>query len=207
MTRSCRLLQMQVGLPAPWPIRDGGRFSNAMCLLVAALAPIGVGLLLIGSAGGVPKPPPKFWSATRCERTVLHVSGGVPPTRGFPLPDSNGHRFHVSQAICVGSGGPHACRWTAGHRSRIYSEFRVFTRSPLNGGIARSFTLATRTSVGFLPVQPHGGDKYVGWPPDFYVSSTRLVTTRATPARFRRNVAPIAARLRQQDNATGCAVG
>ena len=88
MARSCRLLQMQVGLPAPWPIRDGGRFSNAMCLLVAALAPIGVGLLLIGSAGGVPKPPPKFWSATRCERTVLHVSGGVPPTRGFPLPDS-----------------------------------------------------------------------------------------------------------------------
>ena len=107
MARSCRLLQMQVGLPAPWPIRDGGRFSNAMCLLVAALAPIGVGLLLIGSAGGVPKPPPKFWSATRCERTVLHVSGGVPPTAaGFPLPDSNGHRFHVSQAICVGSGGP-----------------------------------------------------------------------------------------------------
>lgn len=149
MARSCRLLQMQVGLPAPWPIRDGGRFSNAMCLLVAALAPIGVGLLLIGSAGGVPKPPPKFWSATRCERTVLHVSGGVPPTRGFPLPDSNGHRFHVSQAICVGSGGPHACRWTAGHRSRIYSEFRVFTRSPLNGGIARSFTLATRPASVF----------------------------------------------------------
>ena len=124
------------------------------------------------------------------------------PTGGFPLPDGNGHRFHIAQAICVGSGGPPACRWTAGHRSRVYSEFTVFTRSPLNGGVVRSWTLATRAAHGLVPVQPHGGDKYVGWPPDFYMSRARLLTTDATPARFRSIVAPIAARLRQQENAT-----
>jgi hypothetical protein len=32
------------------------------------------------------------------------------------------------QVICVGIGGPSACRWTSGQRSRLYSEFMVFTR-------------------------------------------------------------------------------
>ena len=123
------------------------------------------------------------------------------------LSTGNGHHFHIAQAICVGSGGPLACRWTTGHRSRLYPEFRVFTRSPLNGGVVRAWTLATRAGHGLSPVAQHAGDQYAGWPPDFYMSRTTLLGTDATPTRFRSIVAPIAARLRQQEKATGCTGG
>ncbi len=158
------------------------------------------------AAAAVPQPPPKFWSPGRCERVLLGVYGygsRVAPG-GFPLPDGNGHNFHVGQAICAGSGGADACRWTTGHRSRLYSQFRVFTRSPLNGGVVRSWTLATRAGQRLIPVAHHAGDQYVGWPPDFYMSRTKLLATGATSARFRSIVAPIAAREVQQQNATGC---
>ena len=150
------------------------------------------------AAAAVPQPPPKFWSPGRCERVLLGVFGYA------SLPDGNGHYFRVGQAICVGSGGADACRWTTGHRSRLYSEFWVFTRSPLNGGVVRSWTLATRAGQRVVPVTHHYGDHYVGWPPDFYMSRTKLLATEATSARFRSIVAPIAARVVQQEKATGC---
>jgi hypothetical protein len=168
--------------------------------LAATLVLCSLVLLAAGQAGAAP-PPPKFWTASRCERVLLDNYGG--PTSSA-LPNGNGQSFHIGQVICVGSGGPHACRWTTGHRSRLYSEFAVFTRSPLNGGVVRSWTLATRTGHGLVPVAHHAGDKYVGWPPDFYMSRTKLFATDATAARFRSIVAPIAARLTQRENATGC---
>ena len=70
-----------------------------------------LGLLVIGSAGAVPKSPPKFWSPARCERVML--ARPLAPPR---------------QVLCVASGGSSTCRWTSGHRTRLYSEFTVFTR-------------------------------------------------------------------------------
>lgn len=159
------------------------------------------------SAHTAPKPPPKFWSVARCEQTVLraYVIGGRPMR--FGLPTGDGHVFGVAQRVCAGSGGARACRWTAGHRSRLYSEFRVFTRSPLNGGVGRSFTLATRAGHGFVKIVHRYGDQYVGWPADFYMSSVKRLATDATAARFRSLVAPLAARVAQQENAGGCIGG
>jgi hypothetical protein len=170
----------------------------SMRVLATTLVLSSLGLLVSGSAGAVPKPPPKFWSVSRCER-VLH-------TRDYGMLTAEGHRFHVGQLVCVGTGGPQACRWTTGHRSRLYSEFRVFGRTRYIGSIVRSWTLATRSGHGLVPLVHHGGDQYVGWPADFYVSpmSVRLLATSSTPASFRSIVAPIAARVAQQENATGC---
>jgi len=162
-------------------------------------------LVAAGWAGAVPKPPPQFWSPDRCERVLLSIYGG--PTFGRGLPSGDGHRFHPSEAICVGSGGSRACRWTTGHRSRLYAEFMVFTRSRLNGGVVRTWTLATRARPGLVPIARYGGDQYAGWPPDFYMSRVKLLATDASPTRFRSIVAPIAARLAQQKNATGCTGG
>jgi hypothetical protein len=177
---------------------------NLMRTLATAIVLFGLVAPAAASAGAVPKPPPKFWSPGRCERVLLATSGGP---GGFPLPDGSGHGFHLAQAFCVGSGGSLACRWTTGHRSRLYSTLRVFTRSPLNGGVVRSFTLGTRAGQSLVPVQPRGGDQYAGWPPGFYMSSTTLLATDATAARFRSLVAPMAARLAQQENATACTGG
>lgn len=176
-----------------------------MRVLGATLVLCSLGLLVSGWAGAVPKPPPKFWSPGHCEQVLLGVYGG--PTFGFPLPDGDGHNFHIGEAICVGSGGPPACRWTTGHRSRLYAEFRVFARSRLNGGVVRSWTLATRVGHGLVPVSHRAGDQYAGWPPDFYMSRTNLLATHATVARFRSIIAPIATRAAQQENATGCTGG
>jgi hypothetical protein len=175
-----------------------------MRVLAATLLLCSLGLLVSGWAGAVPPPPPKFWSPDRCER-VLGVYGG--PTFGFALPTGDGHSFHVGQAICVGSGGAHACRWAPGHGSRLYAEFRVFTRSRLNGGVVRSWALATRVGRGLVPVAHHAGDQYVGWPPDFYMSRVKLLATDATPRRFRLIVTPIAARVAERENATECTGG
>lgn len=171
---------------------------NLMRVLAVTLSLCGVGLLAVGSVGAVPKPPPKFWSPARCERVML-ARPLTPPL----------------QVLCVGSGGPSACRWTSGHRVRLYSEFTVFARyrhTQVSGigfepGVVRSFTLATRARPGFVRIVSHWGDQYEGWPADFFKAHRRVLATRTTPARFRSIVAPIAARLTQQENATGCTGG
>jgi hypothetical protein len=173
---------------------------GSMRVLAATVALSSLGLLVSAWAGAVPKPPPKFWSVSRCERVLA---------RDYGFPTAEGHRFHVDHAVCVGTGGPHACKWTSDHRSRLYSEFRVFGRSRYIGSIVRSWTLATRRGHGLVGIQhPAGGQVRGprGGPPDFYVSpvSVRLLATSSTPASFRSIVAPIAARVAQQENATRC---
>ena len=152
--------------------------------------------MVVATAAAAPPPPPKFWSLAHCERVMAwHRSYG--PSR---------------QVICVGTGGPSACRWTSGQRARLYSEFRVFTRYRrtnvrgvgLEPGVVRSVTLSTRARPGFVPVRRHLGDQYIGWPADFFTAHRRLLATHASPARFRSIVAPIAIRLTQQENASGC---
>ena len=120
----------------------------------------------------------------------------------------------VLQVNCVGSGGSTACRWTSGHRARLYSEFTVFTRlahrnvgGSVEPGVVRSFTLATRERTGFDPIVHHYGDQYAGWPVDFYNAHARVLETNTTAARFRSIVTPIAARLKQRQETTGCTGG
>jgi hypothetical protein len=145
-----------------------------------------------------PPPPPKFWSVNRCERVLT--------TRDYSIPTAEGYGFHAKQTICVGTGGPTACEWTSAHRSRRYAAFRVFGRARYIGSIVRSWTLGTRGGHGLVGIGHHAGDAYVGWPADFYVSpaSVRLLASSSTSAGFRAIVGPIAARLRQQENMTGC---
>jgi hypothetical protein len=170
-----------------------------MRFLAATLALCSVGLLMVGSAGAVPKPAPKFWSSARCERAML-ARPLTPPL----------------QVLCVGTGGPSACRWTSGHRVRLYSEFTVFARyrqgnvggvRTVAPGVVRSFALTTRARPDFVPIVSHWGDQYQGWPADFFKAHRRLLATHTTPARFRSIVAPIAARLTQQENAASCTGG
>jgi len=170
---------------------------NVIRFLPATLVLCGLGLLVIDSAGAVPKPPPKYWSPARCERVMLTQHPAV------------------RQVICVGSGGPTTCRWTSGHRARLYSELTVFTRlrqryvagSGVEPGVVRSFTLVTRARTGFDRIVHHYGDQYAGWPADFFNGHVRVLATRATPARFRSIVAPIAARLRKKEETTSCTGG
>src|SRR6476646_6659706 len=148
------------------------------------------------SAGAVPNPPPKFWSSARCERVMAWHRSYSPPR----------------QVICVGIGGVTACRWTSGHRARLYSEFMVFTRyghTYVRGvgnepGVVRSLMLSTRARPDFVPVHRHLGDQYIGWPADFYTRHRRLLATHSSPAHFRSIIGPIAAALTQQENASGC---
>ena len=150
-----------------------------------------------GAAGAPPPPPPpQFWSISRCEHTFR---------RDHVVTNAQGYGFHLGLTICVGAGGPRACRWTTDHRSRLYSQFTVFTRSRFIGGIVRSFTLATRSGPGLARIGP-GGDQHRGWPAEFYFSPTsvRLLSPDATPARFRTIVGPLAATLTRQENAAGC---
>ena len=164
---------------------------NAIRFLAVTFVSCGLGLVVVGSACAVPKPPPRFWSPTRCERVML--ARPLAPPR---------------QVICVGGGEQSACRWTSGHRARLYSEFTVFARyrqahvdgpgfGSLDPGVVRSFTLATRVRLGFARIVHHWGDQYAGWPADFFKGHVRLLATHATPARFRSIVAPITARLMQ----------
>ena len=169
--------------------------TRLLRLLATTLLLCGLGLLVSASVGAVP--PPKFWTASRCEHVLLGNYGA--PT-GSTLPNGTGHNFHIGQVTCVESGGPDACRWTSGHLSRLYSQFTVFARSPRNGGVVRSWTLATRAGHGLVPV----AHRAIPFLPDFYMSRTKLLTTGVTPARFRSIVAPLAARITQRENATGC---
>jgi hypothetical protein len=162
---------------------------NPMRSLAATAAVFTLGgAVVAGSAGAVPKPAPKFWSPARCERAML--------ARPFSPP---------SQVTCVGSGGPAACRLTSGHRARLYAEFAVFAR--YENGVVRSFTLATRARDGFVRKVHHWGDPYAGWPADFYMGPVKLLAIHATPARFRSIVAPIAARVTQEERAADCTGG
>jgi len=170
----------------------GVQIAAASTLVFGSLA-----LLAAGLAAAAPPPPPKFWSAARCERV---------------LPEEHPKIRHV---ICVGIGGPSRCRWTSGDRVRLYSELRVFawyrhanfTSIGMHGlepGVVRSFTLATRPRPGFARIYHRYGDPYVGQRADFYMGHVRLLATHVAAAHFRSLVAPIAARLTQQENATGC---
>lgn len=159
--------------------------------------------LVVAAAGvagaATPPPPPKFWTVSRCERT-LHVQGD---DRAIT---ADGYGFHVGLRVCVGTGGPQACEWATDHRSRLFSQFRVFSRSRYIGGIVRSWTLTTRGGAGLVAIGRPGGDQYVGWPADYFMSpaSVKIVAPDASTARFRSIVAPIAARLTQQQNTTDC---
>jgi hypothetical protein len=132
--------------------------TRLLRFLATTLLLCGLGLLVSASVGAAP-PPPKFWSPARCQRVML--ARPLAPPR---------------QVLCVGIGGPSFCRWTSGHRARLYSEFRVFTRYRqtnvrgvgLEPGVVRSFMLATRARPGFTRVVSHWGDQYQGWPADFF---------------------------------------
>jgi hypothetical protein len=94
----------------------------------------GLALSSAESVAAAPRPPPRFWGVSRCERTLhMFELGGV---------TVDGHGFHNGPVICVGNGGPSACRWTVAHRARLYSQFTVFARSRYVAGVVRSFTLA-----------------------------------------------------------------
>jgi hypothetical protein len=103
----------------------------------------------------------------------------------------------------------------SGHRLRLYSEFMVFTRysnTHVRGvgpepGVVRSVTVSTRARPGFVAFHRHQGDRYIGWPADYFTHHRRLLATHTSPARFHSIVAPMSARLAQQENASGCAVG
>ena len=170
--------------------------SLAATLVLCSLVLVGAGL---AGAATPPPPPPKFWTVSRCERT-LHVPGDDGAST------AEGYHFWVGLRVCVGTGGQQACEWTSDHRSRLYSQFRVFSRGRSRSGVVRSWTLATRGGVGLVAITRYGADQFDGWPADFFMSpgSVKLLATDATPARFRSIVTPIAARLTQQQNATDC---
>ncbi len=173
---------------------------RVMRCLAATLVLCSLVLAAAGLAGAAPPPPPaKFWTVSRCERT-LHVPGDNGAVT------AQGYHFWVGLRVCVGTGGPQACKWTSDHRSRLYSQFRIFSRSRSIGGIVRSWTLTTRGGVGLVAITRYGGDQFVGWPADFFMSpaSVKLVAPDATPAQFRSIVAPLAARLTQRQNTTNC---
>jgi hypothetical protein len=160
---------------------------SALVLMTAATA----------VAASPPAQPPKFWTVSRCEQVFR--------ARDHWVPNAQGYVFHLGLTICVGTGGPEACLWTAGRRSRLYSQFTVFTRSRYIGGAVRSFTLTTRAGHGLVRIGP-AGDQYLKWPAEFYFApaSVRLLATESTPARFRTIVAPLAAHVTEQENADGC---
>ena len=137
----------------------------------------------------------------------------------------NRPRHLVAQVLCVPSGESQACRWTAGHRARLYSKFTVLVRyrhasigwvysgghvvvvGRFATGVVRSFTLGTRAQTGLYPVAHRLGDAWVGWPPDFFQGHDRDLATKVTAAYFRSFITPIAAPLLQEANATNCSGG
>lgn len=143
-------------------------------------------------------PPPRFWSVARCQQMFR--------AHGYPLPTADGHRFWAGEPFCVGIGGSDACQWTSGHRSRLYSEFRVFTRARHIGSVVRTFTIATRTKNGFVGIPHVGSPRAPRGRVDFYLSpaSVRLLAPTSTLARFGAIVAPISLRLTRHEEATGC---
>lgn len=169
---------------------------SRLVVVLAATFVLG-GLSAAGSRGAVPKAPPEFWSPARCERVLPEEHPGI------------------RQLVCVGSGGAAACRWTTGHRARLYSELTVlawyrqanFSSLGMHGlepGVVRSFTLATRARRGFARIVHRYGDEYVGWPADFYMAHVRLLGTHIGMARFGAFVATIAAKLTREESTVNC---
>ena len=165
--------------------------------MAATLALSALGLYVAASAGAVPKPAPRFWSPTRCERVLPAEHPGI------------------RQIICVGSGAPSSCRWTSGRRLRLYSQLRVFAwyrhanfsslgMTGLEPGVVRSFTLATRSRPGFARIVHLYGDAWAGWPPDFYMGHVRLLGTHVGKGAFAAFVAPRAAELVRHEQTVDC---
>lgn len=170
-----------------------------MRFLAAAFVFCSLSLAAVGSAAAAkpPPPPPQFWSVSRCERV---------------LPKEHPK---ILQVTCVGSGGPARCRWASGRRMQLYSELRVFAwyrhahfstlgMTDLEPGVIRAFTLATRARPGFARIVHRYGDQWLGWPADFYMGQVRLVATRVSAAHFRAFVAPLADKLAEGAQSTGC---
>ena len=82
-------------------------YTKRLISLSVALCVLG-GSFVACAVAAVPKRPPRFWSATYCQRVLPKEHPGI------------------GQVICVGSGGPSSCRWASGHRERLYSQLRVF---------------------------------------------------------------------------------
>ena len=57
---------------------------------------------------------------------------------------------------------------------------------------------------GFDRIVHHYGDQWAGWPADFFIAHVKLLATRVTPAHFHWIVAPIAARLMQEEKTGSC---
>ncbi len=166
-------------------------------LLVATVLGCFVGSVVVGSAGAVPKPAPRFWSTYTCEQRLLNDHPGI------------------GQVVCVGSGGPSSCRWTSDHRVRRFSQLRVFAwyrhanfsslgMTGLEPGVVRSFTLATRARPGFARIVHRYGDAYEGWPTDFWMAHVRLVGTHIHEHAFGAYVAPRIAKLEHQEQTVNC---
>ena len=141
--RAVELRSLPAASPEPLKaseLASGSMHAWLLRFLATTLLLCGLGLLVSASVGAAP-PPPKFWSVARCEQAL----------RAHDLiHNAEGHGFHAGETICVGTGGPAACKWTAGHRSRLYSEFAVFTRSRYVGTVVRSFMLTTRGGPGLV---------------------------------------------------------
>ena len=163
----------------------------------ATLVSCWLGLIVVGAAAAVPKPAPRFWSVARCERV---------------LPDEHPA---IRQVICVGSGGPSSCRWTSGHRVRLFSQLRVFAwyrhanfstlgMTGVEPGVVRSFTLATRARPGFARIVHRYGDAWEGWPPDFYMAHVRLLGTHVNRHAFGAFVATRVAELADHERTVDC---
>ena len=166
-----------------------------MRFLAATLLLCGLGLLVSGSVGAAPRAAAAILGPIHCERLLLRIYGG-PHLPGFTTGD--GHRFHLAQAICVGSGG--ATRLSMDDRSSLPPLRRVHGVHALSSQRRRCSLVDARYSRAprSLPVARHAVIQFAGWPPDFYMSRVTLLASDATPARFRSIVAPIAARIRQQ---------
>jgi hypothetical protein len=154
-------------------------------------------LLVVGSAAAVPKPSPRFWSVDYCERVLPKEHPGI------------------RQIICVGDGGPAACRWTSGHRGRVFSQLRVFAwyrhanfsslgMTDVESGVIRSFALATRAQPGFTRIVHLYGDAYEGWPADFWMGHVRLLGTHVNKHAFGAFVAATVAKLAAHERTVNC---
>jgi len=155
------------------------------------------GLMVVGSAGALPKPSPRFWSVAYCERAVPKEHPGV------------------RQIVCIGNGGAASCRWTKRHRGRVYAQLRVFAwyrRADFSGlgmtglepGVVRSFTLATRAQPGFTRIVHLYGDAYEGWPADFWMGHVRLLGTHVNKHAFGAFVATRVAKIAAHEQTVNC---
>lgn len=115
----------------------------------------------------------------------------------------------------MGRGGPSSCRWTNGHRARLYSQLTVFAWNrhanfttlgmhTVEPGVVRSFALATRARPGFARIVHAYGDAYAGWPADYYMAHVRLLGTHVNEHAFGAFVAPIAAGLADHEQTVNC---